>query len=347
MSRFGTQRPKLIKALLEAFSSDDVILLASLLGGRIDDIAPRPATRPDQIVKLVEWAEQQRCEERLLQEATELNPTNDELAAVASLVLEQLLTTRPWYQSPHPVQTCIVGSDQAFVGRLQLRGNLDKLMLPNNWTTLLVDGEPRSGRSFTLELLAFVLGLDPDTRIVHIDLKDATRDLAPVDLARRFALQMTLDDTGLPPQDAQAVKWNEELRDWVIGRVESSGKTCWLVIDAIDRVHPSDATMDLIWKLAAAARTRPRLRVVLLACSEHPPSSVRALREDIQPINRGEVEAFFTLFLQHCGVPPNAQMVLTATDQALAAVPADGDDRLERLQEEIVRVAKTIVGEPS
>jgi AAA domain-containing protein len=342
MAGFGTHRTAVIKALLDALQSDDVAVVAAMLGSQLDDIAAPNATRPRQITELVLYAEQRGAELELLRSAQELNDGNAELDAVVRIAARHLEALRPWYQPPDPLETCIVGSDQAFIDRVELRQQIQRLLPQGGWRALVVHGDPHSGRSFSLELISYVVGDAGDARVVVVDLKDSAPDLGPEDLVRRIALQMTLELAGIPPQTAQAPKWNEELRDWLIGRIEGSGLTCWLVIDAIDTVRPSDATMDLIWKLAAAARNRPRLRVVLLACSERPPDPVRALEEKIKPIDRDMIEAFFTQFYEHKGLQAGDELVRKATDQALARVPAGGDDRLHRLQDEVAKVARTI-----
>jgi hypothetical protein len=271
-----------------------------------------------------------------------LTPNDVQLEAVGKMVLQYLKASRPWYRSPDPIETCIVGRDQAFVDRLDLRQRLQQLMV-EGWGSLVVKGEERSGQSFTLELITYVIGDLEDARIAHIDLADSAADLGPGDLVRRIALQLALDMTNFPQQQEQAPRWNDELADWLVGQVENGGRTCWLVVDAIDKTRPRDETMDVIWKLAMRAATRPRLRVVLLACSEPAPEKVKALEEEIQPIDRGMVEAFFTLFYKHKGVEqPDGKQVRKAADTALRAVPADGAERLEILQREVARVAKGI-----
>lgn len=342
MADYGPLRASLLKALKDALPASDVAEVAANLGGPIEDIAPANATRPQQIAALVQWAEASSLEVMLVREAMEQNKHNAELNAIGPAVLEYLRRNRPWYSSPDPIETCIVSRDQAFVDRLELRQRLQQLMQSNGWRSLVVKGEKRSGRSFTLELITFVIGDEEDSRIVLVDLADTGADLGPGDLVRKIAFQMGLESVDVPPQQEQAPKWNEDLSDWLGGQVENSGRTCWLIIDAIDAVRPRDETMDLIWKLAATAKTRPRLRVVLLGCSEPPPAHVKALEEEIKPIDRDMVEAFFTLFYEHKGVAPNDTLVRRATDTALRPVPNEGDDRLEVLQQEVTKVARTI-----
>lgn len=343
---YGALRPTVVKVLLGALRMDDIEIIAAMLGGSIDDVTAPSATRKKRVVDLILWAETGGLEEELIRNAMEQSETNKQLKLVGPTLLQALRASKPsaapWYTPPAPVLTCIVGSDQAFVDRSELRTSLQQLMPANGWRALVVHGEERSGRSFTHELIAFVVGLSDEARIAHVDLSTSSPDLGPGDLVRRIALQLTLDNQTLPPQQEQAPRWNDELRDWLVGQVEASQRTCWLVIDAIDKVRPSDATMDIIWKLATAARTRPRLRVVLLGCSEPPPDEVKALRELIEPINAEKVEEFFGVFLQHKGLPPDDELVQKATTTALANVPAAGADRLECLQREVAKVARGI-----
>jgi hypothetical protein len=295
-----------------------------------------------QIIALLDWAEKHSRESALVHEAMTYNADNAELAAIGPVVLKHLENSAPWYVSPDPIETCILSRDQAFIDRLELRQRVQQLIPASGWRSLAVHGAKRSGRSFTLEFISFVVGDTDESRIVHIDLKDSSPDIGPGDLVRRIALQMTLDVSTVPPQLAQAPNWNDELRDWVVGQIENSGMTCWLIVDAIDEVRPSAETMDLIWKLAAAAKTRAKLRVVLLACSEPPPKNVDALQEEIKPIDRDMLEAFFTLFYTHKGVKPTAKRVGKAADLALRGVPARGPKRLEVLQQQVASVAKSI-----
>lgn len=340
---FGTHRAVLLKALDDALLPTDVKSLARAVGPPITDIAPPSATRPEMIEELVSWVETRGREAKLVEAAMERNDSNAELEAVGKMVLEYLRATAPWYSAPNPIETCIVRRDQAFVDRLELRQKLQQLMPANGWGSLVVKGDARSGRSFTLELIMFVVGDTPDARIVHIDLSDAPADIGPGDLLRRIALQLGLDTDDIQPQQEQAPRWNAELADWLVGKVQNSDLTCWVVIDAIDKTRPRDETMDLIWKLAKAAANRPRLRVVLLACSEPPPDQVGALDEEIKPIDRGMVEAFFTLFYKHKGIDePDGRLVRKAADAALRDVPDNGGDRLTVLQREVAKVARGI-----
>lgn len=338
---YGTQRQTVLKVLLDALSPDDVEIIAALLDGSIDDISPPNATRNKRILDLIIWAERRSKEEALIRTAMEQIPTNRELKLVGPTVLRALAASTSWYVSPDPLETCIVGSDQAFVDRSELRQRLQQLMPANGWRALIVHGEERSGRSFTHELISFVIGDAEDKRIAHVDLSTAL-NLDSGDLVRRMALQLTLNTKTIPVQQEQAARWNDELRDWLVGQVEASGRTSWLIVDAIDKARPSDAIMDLLWKLAAAAKIRPRLRVVLLGCSEPVPGDVKALRENIEPITKKMVEDYFGLFLQHKRSAPDKRVARKATRLALASVPPSGSDRLETLQKEVAKVARAI-----
>jgi hypothetical protein len=345
MPELGVYRPRLVKALLDAIGPQDIGVLAVMVGTSIENIAPPNATLPNQIAALVVWAERHSCQAMLVREAMARNKDNIELAAIGPAVLEHLERMVPWYTAPHPIETLIVSRDQAFIDRLELRQRVQQMMAAKGWNSLAVSGEKRSGRSFTLEFIAFMVGSDETSRIVHIDLKDTSPDIGPGGVVRLIALQMTLDVNTIPQQDAQAANWNDELRSWVIGQVENGTRTCWLVIDAIDDVRPSAATMDLIWKLAAAAKTSSKLRVVLLACSEPPPEGVDPLEERIEPISRDMLDAFFTLFYTHKGVEPTAKRVREATTLALRGVPARSPKRLKLLQQQVATVAKSIAEE--
>jgi hypothetical protein len=344
MAGFGIHRAALLKSLDDALLLTDVASLARAMGPAITDIAPPNATRPQQIEELVSWVESRSREVQFVEAALEQNKGNVELKTVANIVLTYLSASTSWYKPPpNPFETCIVRRDQAFVDRLELRQKLQQLIPAEGWGSLVVKGDARSGRSFTFELINFVMGETPDARIVQIDLSDAPADIGPGDLLRRIALQLGLDPSDIQPQQEQAPRWNAELADWLIGKIENSELTCWVVIDAIDRTRPRDETMDLIWKLAKAAANRPRLRVVLLACSEPAPDQVAALDEEIRPIDRGMVEAFFTLFYKHNGIDePDSRLVCKAADAAMKDVPDDGNDRLSVLQREVAKVARGI-----
>src|SRR5215210_4297176 len=165
MAGFGIYRAAVLKALGDALLLQDVASLARAVGPPITDIAPPSATRPEQIDELVSWVETRGREAKLVEAAMERNDSNAELEAVGNMVLEHLKATAPWYSSPNPIETCIVRREQAFVDRLELRQKLQQLMPTDGWGSLVVKGDARSGRSFTLELIMFVVGDTPDARI--------------------------------------------------------------------------------------------------------------------------------------------------------------------------------------
>ncbi len=342
---YGTQKSKLIKALLEAFPENaDVEALGEMLGANADDYAARNARRAQLVTGLLRWAESQGRERDLLDEAIVLNDSNAELNAVVTSIVAYLESVAPWYVSPDPIATCIVRGDQAFVDRVELRQALQRLTTKQGARTLIVKGDPASGRSYTLQLIVFLADGEPDWTVIDIDLTESGADLGPDGLVRRIALQLGLDADTIPPQQEQAPRWNAELRDWVVGKVNQDDRTCWIVIDGIDQVRPRDETMDLIWKLVDAAGKGTKLRLVLLACSEPVTDQLEAftIREEIDHIDRGMVEAFFTLFLTHKNVPATPQLVKEATDAVMGGVPDAGPDRLRTLERQAAKVAKRI-----
>jgi hypothetical protein len=345
MAGYGRHRKRVLKALLEALLLSDIEVVAAMLGVSIADIAPTNATREVLIIRLVEWAESRRREIELVEEAMDANDSV-ELAAVGANVLADLRAVG-WYQSPDPFETCFVARDQAFVDRLELRQLVQQMVAGNGSSALAVEGQRRSGRSFTLEFITFVVGDPNENVIVYIDLADLAPSLPPKQLAREIASQLALNPERMPPQQAQPPRWNTELRTWISEQVEDCDRTCWLVIDSIDDARATPDTMDLIWKLAAGALTSQRMRVVLLGCSERPPEGVRTLRERIERIDRGKVERFFTIFFTHKGVSPTPPRVLRATDLVMERVPDDADDRLECLQRAASEVARLIAEIPA
>lgn len=369
---FATQhRLPLQKAMLKAFPDQDSLQeLCFALGVNFEEITSKYENLRVQTIKVIAWAEDDRRERELLECALLLNAGSGELAAVVEDILADLkaaaaaiAAAAPWYEEPNPIETCFVRGGWAFMGRLELRQALQRLTTAGGPRSLVVTGGRRTGRSYTLQLIQHV-ALCRRYEVIDIELSKLGPGLEPLDLMTQVALQMRLDGTHLPERrDATVARWNMDLRSWLYSQVEppagvadGDAPVWWLVVDGIDQFRPSEATLDLIWRLIDLAEHRARhLRVVLLAYGGAVPPEIDHLvvREEIAPVDRGVLESFFELFFTHKGIVDAGSAVDAAVDESLrlcaglkslAKAPADED--LKYLSQAVAVVAKRLGGAP-
>jgi hypothetical protein len=268
-----------------------------------------PTTR----LNLIKWAEGAGRERDLVTAAREALPDNRVLEGVAANIFKYLddVSPLPWYEAPHPLRTCFIGSEKGLVNRVDLRNYVSELMTKDGPRALVVRGGPGSGKSYSLDFIRFVEGKSGDFNVAHLSLSNP--DVTPHQLIRSIAIRMGLAGKveDIPPeeeQQEQATRWNDDLCAWLFAELRDSEKPWWLIIDGIDQVKLRPATYDLITKLMEEAESAQPLRVVLLACSE-PLPRVRVRIEEIGAITDDVLRTFFRDFLNHQG--------REATDEAL------------------------------
>jgi Effector-associated domain 1/NACHT domain len=301
MPRLSSEQLKMRDALVSAFPSSSQLahFLRQKLGLSLELIAPTDQDLLHVVSRVIESAESTGRLEELVVRASEDESVSVELRDV----LRRLRPTAPYDGSAvralaDPFQTCFVGG-RPFIGRRALRQHLRNLAAPSGSRVLLVEGPPGSGKSYTLQFIAYLAAQLGSFKVGAIRLEDeAFYAFGPSDVARSLAHLMGRSVATLPAQaDDTASRWTLELRDWLLGEILQSSATWWFILDGFDHPDIPLETRDFIKHLVVAAhRATTSLRVVLLGWSDDlVPLSLRAsvLRETVAPLDRADLVEFF------------------------------------------------------
>jgi Effector-associated domain 1 len=164
-----------------------------------------------------------------------------------------------------PFQATVV-SGRPFVNRTRLRENLQTLFSDGGNQTMIVDGPPMSGRSYTWVLISHVARKAGSMRAYLFDLstfKDT--QMSPKDVAEIIAA-----DLGWPKpeidEEAQDETKGRVLLGWLKNGLQGIDPVC-LVFDGLDGANLADATVSFIGDIAGAAGNDElgECRVALLA----------------------------------------------------------------------------------
>jgi hypothetical protein len=349
MAGYGQHADALQAALVAAFNAGSLsqftynrlsppLRLDTETNGNFNDI----------VHQLLAWAEQEGRERELVTKAAAERPAKSDLQATVRQVLAHLdrVAPLPWYTSHDPFETCFVRDERAFVDRACLRENLRRLDKPKGLRTMVVNGERRSGRSYSLKLIEYLGDDREDLGIVPIDLSTVDPDYGPDSLARRIALRIGRAEAldWMPKQQAQAARWSQELADWLVPEFEPTGKTWWIVVDHVDRTQVRSETLDLLLNLALAAESTRSLRLVLIGWSEPMPQELDdwVCHERVAAIERGMVRDFFVRFADDKRTKFAPGTIDRAVTYVMNAMPDNGEDRLKMLGDTVADVARAL-----
>jgi hypothetical protein len=220
-----------------------------------------------------------------------------------------------------------------FWNRALLRVKLRQVK--NGRSILLVNGEPKSGRSYTLQLLTHLaLSGEPMKIAPVLPPVDSTNktELKPALLAESIVEAMELEPS-LDTQPGQGGKsknqYYERLARWVLEHLPADNTIYWIVVDGIglEGVDPDcrDFLARLAWKISAGA-FQPRLRLILIdfpaddldALSDVVEIDIAALPSDSDisnvvkaaleqrniPFNEADIERVLALVQSAVNVPP-------------------------------------------
>ena len=165
-----------------------------------------------------------------------------------------------------------------FINRHRFRDNLRSLFGSYGDHTMIVDGPPKSGRSYSWVLISYLTRRTGRLQASLIDMSTFRGGQAkPIDVAKMIAADlgwkppesdMTAQDGQAPGSDvtAQDETNRRVLLGWLKSSVRQYGDVC-LVFDGLDSSNVGEAALGFIGDIAAAAGNDELgdLRVVLLA----------------------------------------------------------------------------------
>jgi len=346
----GSERLQLRDALIAAFPSPAGLEQVVSFTFNINSLASIAAgsNYTDVIFNLIRWAEAHGHEERLVIGAQQTNPGNALLSAWVDQILPIVAARKPpsWYTPADPFETCFIHGEQPFVDRTDLRDHLRRLVGGSGSRVLVVHGPPVCGKSYSLEFMAYLVDvLGEPFKIAFIDLKEeSTYAIAPDAVVRSLAYQMSVPSETVPTQAAQATRWVQELRDWILGRIPQTGVNWCFIFDGFDHADVPDETRLLLKHLMSRAhRMTQTLRVVLLGYNEQmvPPEIAGFVkRESVGRIGKVEVTGFFNRLVTDKVINANPAAVAQAVDIVMQQLPTNSVDRLAMLVAEATRLLR-------
>ncbi|PYQ25968.1 MAG: hypothetical protein DMF56_25975 [Acidobacteria bacterium] len=191
--------------------------------------------------------------------------------------------------------------NRPFVNRIPLRQTL-RILTMGGPRILVVRGEPRSGKTYTSNLIKY-LARQFGFELVRIDLVRyaAGQDVSPVDLGTAIASQMGF--AGAPaPGNEQLARWTVAYFDWFVGQLRSSAaqaKTWWVVIDGFQSVSVPLAVDDFVDEFCARVdEALLSVRVVLISYERDLPVEMAPIvtEDKTAPITVDDLTSFFLKF---------------------------------------------------
>lgn len=349
----GPQTVQFGKVVTPLFDENSMTTLLLTLNRRFIDVAPAGLAFPDQVDRIIAAANSaDGWIKQLVVAILAERPNNAALA--------QFMATNPDCQpnlvlaGQHPCDALQLFGGQSFIGRPELRNYLKKMDTPVGRKVLIVLSEfRRVGKSYTKEVVDFLTLNQQGAWCVSADLDRSDYDSGA--LAKEIGKQIGLDPRDMPPQgDQQAVRWNQELVEWLIPAVpRPAGGTFWFVLDGFRLKLPSEPLKDFIEQLALRVKNTAIYRLVLLNYLSPLPLDVAVFlyKDTVKRLDRAEVGGHLTAIHQlKYGVAPDAPQLTEYLDdvyeqhaQLARDYPESADDTL-LLNSAVSLVAESILG---
>jgi hypothetical protein len=299
-------RNELVEALDDAFSLQDFdTMLSEHLGkDRERIIAPAtPMSKPAIIASVVIEADTNHWALDLIRAARKANPGNPKLQAFVAQYPEWDPDKQP--VQVNPFESVFMRGGRLFLKRKELRERLREIGVNDNSRVLAISGDRDTGKTYSHDFLHFILEnyagwAGTPQRVIYVDMDACVFE--PEDLARVIGKMIGFDNdfnerTMPPDKGEQAPRRIPALIEWLGTKmVNPRSPASWIVLDGFRvRIHPS-ATHDLIRAIIDAVDLGwKNTRLLLLNYEKHLDLDVipYILMEDIQPIQRADIEEFF------------------------------------------------------
>ena len=344
MALTSTEFATLKDALLLAFpQQSDLSSLLTFMGKNLEVITTSDglsamldrvltaATAEGWILQLVETARSRRAQ------------AQDFLQATAPIEAALRARQAPaWHMPADPYQVYFLGAMTWFLDRTELRGAL-RQMNEQDFRVLVVRGEPRSGKTYSTRLIAFLQNTF-NYNIAKIDFGEAV--YGPDDLVRSILRQLGRPVDNLPPQQAQAAYWVHELRDWLLGEVGKLARPVWVVLDGFDEDQLQTSTQDLIRDLAVRINEDRQipLRLVVLSHRDvqlHIDVDPEMLREQLERIDRPQVAEFFARLARDADPTSTPDKVAATVEHIFSDLPdPNAADHLRQLSRRVAEATR-------
>lgn len=239
-------------------------------------------------------------------------------------------------------EATVLRGNRVFLNRAALRKAIREMVDPEGRRILIVNGPRGSGKTYTREFILDVTYNMPSHRVIYIDMDSS--DFGPAELAQTIAYQIGSDVGQIPvAADEPPLRAIQRLCNYLMaGFGRNTSITWWLIFDGFSRPLRPD-TDELIRELTGRT-TSHGLRIVLLNYTSQLTMqlSERAIREEIKPIDRTDVETFIVQQLQQHDpaitsekIKAIVEHVLSTTDDASSREIYPTENRLRILNRAI------------
>ncbi|MFJ8463522.1 effector-associated domain EAD1-containing protein [Streptomyces swartbergensis] len=317
------QARELLDALLQTYEhEDDVRRLVKTAGlrpvavdwkGPLTDVWPR----------VLEHAASQSRLRTLIQ------VVSDDENSTAYDIFKLLLTEEDPVGGSDPCAALLLGAGvpRAFINRRELRGILREMLGVQEGRVLIVDGDRRSGKTWTWYLLCHVLrrhGIRP----YKVDLSSYAQPVEVSDIVAELEDQLGWElgqDDPFASEDARVRRVVNRAKQ----RMRAARQDLWLVFDGLVRTALTPQALRLVESLAEAVargETGDRLSIVLIAYAGQLQPSVDPYvwRTHLGPIHVPDLHEFFCAIAESVGASMTPDAVDVLVTEVLRA--AIGDD---------------------
>jgi hypothetical protein len=232
------------------------------------------------------------------------------------------------------------------IDRGPLRDALMTLEDANGSRVLIVDGDPESGKTYSVHYISYLASARRTFRYAYVDLERVPRNahdqIDALTLGDAIALAL-LARTYAPPTDFNLITWVDQYCMWMEQQLPEH-PVSWLVIDNFVKVGLDESTFDLVAELAMRTyRNLRSVRLVLLSYRDRELLQSRVVGtveyERISGICREDLVRFFGQLHLDESVRRGetldkqalATRVIASVKRVLAKVPENGVRRLEVL----------------
>lgn len=242
-----------------------------------------------------------------------------------------------------------------FLDRLKVRQALKVLNEPEGSSVLVINGPPKSGKSYCVELVHHAVdenlklaGQNSFVPVARVTFQPGMgASLTPETLAKLIVAEITTKPKPIPILDegqelVTPDRLNEHLCKWVIDNASENGTLWWVALDGINDPDLAPATRNFISKLVDGlsydGKHANKMRLLIIDYpAEHLVGAFpdKAKLEELGPIGEVDVEAFFKQQLEELGgEAPTASQVRLGVVLAMLNLPEDAT-RLQALNEKL------------
>jgi hypothetical protein len=299
----GPQLKQLAAALRRTFLQQELVELLEfdLDRRKLDDYTASTDNMQTIIFKVIKAAEKEGWLLQFIEAASKARPKESELATLYTALQPGMgVPAIDSIDDIHAVR--FVRKDWAFVNRRCLRTALQSLCKDQS-RILIVDGQPKSGKTYSLQLISYLKEKIADFKMAWVDLERLAREVEdrvvlPENVGEAISAQLGL--LGMPErQQEQAARWVRRFCDWLTDEFEQAATMHWIVIDHFDKTLLAQGTHDLIQELALRLYVNmPMLRLILLSYTDL--AGLQAVivggnveHESILPIGEPDLTLFF------------------------------------------------------